>query len=95
MESSPDDMFGLGDDPGDEIFHSDEEEDDNDEGPSGAGPSGEDEQPVDENPPAPVLSNKTMLRKLFSVSISDSMLGNCWSSKNCPWSLVFKTGPDY
>ena len=35
MESSPDDMFGLGDDPGDEIFHSDEEEDDNDEGPSG------------------------------------------------------------
>ena len=53
--SSPDDIFGLGDDPGGEIFLSDSEDE---EGPTrdGAGPSGDDEQPV--------LSNRTMLRKL-------------------------------
>ena len=59
MESSPDD---IGNDPGNEMFH--EDDDDNDGGPSGAGPSGDDEHSVDENPPAEVLSNRTMLRKL-------------------------------
>ena len=69
--SSPEDIFGLGDDPGDEIFLSDEEEDERD----GAGPSG-DEQPVDEDATAPVLSNRTMLRKLCFCFHLDLMLGN-------------------
>ena len=75
--SSPEDIFGLGDDPGDEIFLSDEEEDENEEGPTrdGAGPSG-DEQPVDEDATAPVLSNRTMLRKLCFCFHLDLMLGN-------------------
>jgi len=76
--SSPEDIFGLGDDPGDEIFLSDEEEDENEEGPTrdGAGPSGDDEQPVDEDATAPVLSNRTMLRKLCFCFHLDLMLGN-------------------
>ena len=74
--SSPEDIFGLGDDPGDEIFLSDEEEDENEEGPTRAGPSGDDEQPVDEDATAPVLSNRTMLRKLCFCFHLDLMLGN-------------------